>query len=212
MDLQPAKHHASFTILLKVYFFVVALATEKAMSTVATGFPESPVRNAAIGAAFLSIMIPFVHGTWRHFEANYTSLRTQKHAVVLVMDFGFVFVQATLLLAMAQHVETPHGFLTAASAILTWDFAYGFIMEMILDRVSPDRGKKGHLGVWAALNLVTAGILALILTSSGEGEPSTSLLVLVSLGLVVRTLMDYRAMRDLYFPECAICREAPAAS
>ncbi len=100
----------------------------------------------------------------------------------------------------------PPGFLRATAAILMWDVVYGLAVEKTLNRVSPNRKKKGHLGIWAGLNLVFGISLTLGLITLGA-EISRLFLIIVCISLAIRTLADYLLLPGLYFPDCRECQK-----
>lgn len=153
--------------------------------------------------AFLVTLIPFYHGAQRHLDDAYLGGKAQRrgHGGLLLADFGFLFLESSLLFALAAFISAPRSFAWTLTILLSVDTLWGVIFYRVTAEEAQGSAELG----WAKINAVSVAVLLLLLLLSEIGDREVLLNQLPS-GLVVfaiallRTGADYAKTWSFYFP------------
>lgn len=186
---------------LQALYSVVAGA---ALGLAINGFVD-PTREAVIPThalptlfALVITLVPFYHGTLRHFESVYVEepRRTgeSERSGRLFLDFALLFVEGCLLLAAAKLVERPVAFTVALSLVCLVDVIWGYTGLLISNQVRAST-------TWARINTMASTAFAGLVWFQLAVEPDAWVLpILVLVVSVIRTLIDYVTGWGFYFP------------
>lgn len=149
--------------------------------------------------AYIVTLIPFYHGALRHLDFTYVE-QDGRHirSGALIADFGLLFIESCLILALAVLLPMPTYFTWGLIALLSFDAIWGFFAHV---GFSPDVKPKAE-SRWALINIITAVALVLYIivlekmSSSGRMLPWEGILAIS----IVRTIIDYYACWETYFP------------
>jgi len=146
---------------------------------------------------FLATMVPFYHGAVRHLDVTYVEDGGKEvRRPALLCDFGMLFVEGCLLVALANALGQPIILAWGLIALLGLDAIWGAVVQVALVKQPASRTELR----WAALN--TLAVLALVwvvLTGrvGAAGDWSNPLIYIA----LVRTAVDYAWCWDCYFPK-----------
>ena len=189
-----------------LYSTVVGLALSLAiLRVIDTHRAPIPVSSTALPCffAFLATVIPFYHGALRHLDITYVEKAGRDVAPGgLLFDFGFLFLEGCLLLALAALLRTPQFYGWFWLALLVVDLVWGFLAHIAFS--ARDVQPRAEVR-WAIINTVCATLLAILLLTrvpypptTAPAEPRVPLLLLVL--SLARTIADYGGCWGYYYP------------
>lgn len=161
-------------------------------------------RSLPVLVAYISTLIPFYHGALRHLDDGYIHDSAAEHgrSGLLLADFAVLFIEGSLLFALAAFMPAPTSFAFALLLLLAVDTVWGVIFHRVTTR--PMSASSTELK-WARLNAITILTLSMLLLLSVvldiDGDRQRLILgVIVLLVAVARTVFDYRYSWRFYFP------------
>lgn len=213
--------------LLFLYSVVGALSLETAISNLIdvnrSGIPVNWT-VAPMTVAFMVTLVPFFHGALRHLDDYHVFVTgpSLKRGALLA-DFVFLFLQASLLFALASFTPSYRNFLGTLMLLLLLDIVWGTVSQTLL----PVEGLKAR-GLWLQLKhfhglrttyrergtypqlawvfnnvywfIALAVVMALSLSGVLPGTDNLVLGLLIVALAIGRTILDYRFAWTFYFP------------
>ncbi len=98
--------------------------------------------------AFLSTILPFYHGTCRHWALSYTTDTLRSNRPLLHVDFYFAVIHGLIFLFMGIHLAEPIKLVSWFHVLLIWNIIALLILFTCLRRTRPEIricGIKGYL-------------------------------------------------------------------
>ena len=191
----------SVTSLQTIYAIIIALSMGQAIQTLFEAAPGGPLKLSSdvftyIPAfiTFISLLVPFYHGMNRHLDMCYIEKSTDVVKGALLFDFVIFFVEAALLFAFSASLNVGLKSFIILGILLSVDSAWALISHWIHYRqFSPSIIR------WTIINSSTI-VLGFVIykTQLFADESKPTLLVILA---VLRTVADYWACWDFYFPE-----------
>lgn len=152
--------------------------------------------------AFLVTLIPFYHGALRHLDITYVERGgRQVRSGALLADFIILFIESCLFLGLAVLLSTPQFFAWGLVILLTVDAIWGFAAHIgFSQEVKPKAEVR-----WAFINFIATVVLVVYLVMSDVwpskvGTTATKLGIFVVAVSFVRTVIDYSACWNFYYP------------
>lgn len=191
--------------LKDLYSIIVGVALSYAIYTIIDTHQKTiPVKFSLLPCfvAFIVTLIPFYHGALRHLDRTYVeSGGKQTRGGALLADFLLLFAEACLLLILAVLLAAPGFFVWALATLFALDAIWGFAAHLAFTQ---DVGSKPEVK-WAVLNLITTAVLAVCLFElafpPSALAANASLLPVVAIVTIVRTVLDYVLCWGFYYPE-----------
>lgn len=187
--------------LQALYSVVAGAALGLAINGFVDPSSEAVIPTQALPTLFALVitLVPFYHGTLRHFESVYVEepRRTgeSERSGRLFLDFALLFVEGCLLLAAAKLVERPVAFTVTLSLVCLLDAIWGYTGLLISNQ---ERAST----TWARINTVASAAFAGLVWFRLAVEPESWVLpTLVLMVSVIRTLVDYLTSWGFYFPK-----------
>ena len=193
---------AGYKLFLQLYMVVVALALSEGITRCLMDEDGKlqPLRDIARSApqllALIAVVVPFFHGVWRHFEKTYRPPLRRGTAFLLIADFSFLCIQATVLYAMGIGLEEPSRFYGTLCVLLGMDVLYGLGFFAYFWRTT-GRALTSHL-TWCLLNFLTLLVILGFFGMTPVGESLTVAILLAAI-TILRTVLDYLFLMDFYF-------------
>lgn len=196
----PEAWEGTVRSLQALYSVVAGAALGLAINGFVDPSTESIIPTRALPTLFALVitLVPFYHGSLRHFESVYVEepLRTgeSEKSGRLFLDFGLLFVEGCLLLAAAKLVERPVAFTVTLSMVCLLDAGWGYAGLIISNQ---ERAST----TWARINTVASAVFAALVWFKSAAKPDDWVLpVLVLAVSAVRTTVDYATSWHFYFP------------
>lgn len=141
-----------------LYTVFMALALEKGAESFVDfcdrymeGGGGNPLRLVQVLLALLALlftMLPFYHGTCRHWDLSYTSQTFTARRHLMHADFYMAMVHAMIFLFMGCHLAEPHKLNCWFHALLVWNVC---ALTIILWRI---RRAHPSLKIWGPLDFL----------------------------------------------------------
>jgi hypothetical protein len=191
---------ASTVRSLQALYSVVAGA---ALGLAVNGFVDPsgesiiPTRSLPTIFALVITIVPFYHGSLRHFESVYVERPASgetERSLRLVLDFFLLFFEGCVLVAAAKLVQNSIAFTVALAILCLLDAVWGYTGLVV--------SKKEWVSTtWAKINTAgSLGFAALVWFQLAVRPPGWVLPVLVLTAAIVRTTVDYWKSWNFYFP------------
>lgn len=159
--------------------------------------------SIALFVAFLATLFPFFHGALRHLDDRFIESESAHiKPGALIIDFFLLFLHALTFLVLSQLLMRPADFAWSLITVLAIDVVWGVFTYF-------STAKEGALSAesrWTIINFFFIAAVLIYLVSmeisiggTGPADPD-KLALLVAIGCVVRSAVDYIWCRDLYFP------------
>jgi hypothetical protein len=189
--------------LQALYTVVVGIALTVALTELIDAKTEVPFRLSVLPyfLAYVVTLVPFYHGALRHLDVTYVhNAASRPRSGALMADWGLLFCESCLLLAIALLVARPRPFSYALISLLLFDTVWAFVAHLAF---SPP-GQLAELR-WAKMNLVTSGMLILTMVYLHSLDASTKpidtyMWIVVLTVCVLRTIVDYSWCWSFYYP------------
>jgi hypothetical protein len=160
-------------------------------------------------AALLFTLVPFYQGALLHLDNKYRRDEVGTNAtVVLLLDFGFLFLEAVVIVALAASVADVGSFLVAGAALLAIDVIWATVaFRLTRPNATSDRGAGNgsskdsdeELSEWIRINAATLMLFAIgCLAQIWVDSPDWALTTIAGAGALIRSTVDYSINADFY--------------
>lgn len=139
---------------------------------------------------FFVTLIPFYHGASRHMDDIYVFRETRPGAVVLLLDYILLMVEAGSLVWLGENIGNRVTFTKCYLFLLALD-----VLWAIITGTFTAAGKS--VRSWALLNSLALVIVLAVFHPPYWTPWKPCVLLLLAF---VRSALDYRLCRNLYFP------------
>jgi hypothetical protein len=210
---EPKKN--SVQQLAELYTVVIGIALSIAIyNAIDQNAQYLPVRIHLLPVlgAFVFLVVPFYHGAMRHLFATYVEGGGSSNikSIALLLDFFLLFLEGCLFVMMASTLGKPETFAWVVVTLLSLDSIWGFLAWIATTGAKSQFAEK----IWAAINIVTAVVLALVLILAKDRflNHGLSMAFVIMLILFLRTVIDYSLTWWFYFPEGSVVARPSAGS
>jgi hypothetical protein len=199
MDAVAARRvERSIDSLDRTYAVIIALAITHAIQLTfiaPSGELALTARTLQLAPSLLALIVttvPFSHGMNRHLDSIYVENAPLSVREVLLLDFLVFFIEACLLFGFAASIRAGKQAFIFLGVLLAVDAAWGLVSRLIHRKI------PAASLTWAAINVVAilTGAMFYRTTYFAEGDKPWFL----SAVAIVRSVIDYWANRDFYFP------------
>ncbi len=152
--------------------------------------------------SYLLTLIPFYHGALRHLDVTYVEKAGREvRSGALLADFLVLFLESCLLFSLAVLLPAPQLYAWGLAALLVVDTGWGFLAHIAFSQSGEHKAELR----WALINLLTGGVLCVLLTVIGPFPPQADVTdgklgVIVLVISVGRSCMDYALNWHFYYP------------
>lgn len=166
--------------------------------------------------AFLVTLIPYFHGALRHLDRTWIENADTATPDRMMIDFIALFAQVCLLFLLGKFELSPRPFLVTLILLLLLDSIWAAISTGLewfhFPSLRTGKGAIAHvfhweggLRSWFWTNLVIAavGLAMLYIFDRTDADPLT-ISWIICLLCVVRTVIDYTASWNFYFPSIGV--------
>jgi hypothetical protein len=191
--------------LVNLYTVVIGASLSIAVAgaiDINKGLESLTTSSMVLFVAFVATMFPFFHGALRHLDDAYIE-NDNDHIKpgALIIDFSLLFLHALAFLVLSQLLKKPADFVWFLMGLLAIDVVWGiftFFGSSSPAKLSPEIR-------WTIINFFFIGGLAFYLINNdiyiGWQGDSGKLAVLIAIGCVLRSGLDYLWCHDVYFPK-----------
>jgi hypothetical protein len=197
----------SIKSLINLYTVVIGAALSLAIA----GIIDGKIGLTSVGwvsvllfISFVATLFPFFHGALRHLDDAFVENENVNiRSGALIIDFLLLFLHGLAFLVLSQLLKRPSNFAWFLFAVLAIDVIWG-----IFAHFASSSGKElSAESKWTIINFIFICIGASYLVSQDiyldYEKDSLKLAILVTIGCVARSAVDYLWCRELYFPKTA---------
>ncbi len=190
--------------LQTLYTVVIGVALSSAtVNLISSGdLTQITLQSVLLFLSFSLTLIPFFHGAMRHLDDAYLE-NDNKHIKngALLFDFLLLFIHGIVFVILSFFIKESITFLLVLLGILTIDVVWGAFAHF----ASSSKGSQNAEAIWVWINLVFISLYVVYLSHtdilSTGNYYQTNLAVIICVGCLLRTVVDYALGWKFYFPE-----------
>lgn len=190
--------------LQTLYTVVIGVALSSAtVNLISSGdLSKITLKSMLLFLSFSLTLIPFFHGAMRHLDDAYLE-NDSKHIKngALLFDFLLLFIHGIVFVVLSFFIKEALTFLLVLLGVLTVDVVWGLFAHF----ASSSKGKKNAESKWVWMNFVFVCLFVFYLSVTNllatENYNQTNLAVMVFIGCLIRSVVDYVWGWQFYFPD-----------
>lgn len=191
--------------LTNLYTVVIGVALSVAIATLINsekGLSAVTIPSSLLFLAFIATLFPFYHGALRHLDDAYIE-NENAHIKdgALIIDFLLLFFHGIMFVLLSLLLNKPNHFGWVLVALFLIDVIWGVFTHF----GSSSRTPASAEGRWTILNFAFLAVLGAYLYCNdiflGSVLHPKKLSLLIAVGCVIRTLIDYVWCKSFYFPK-----------
>ncbi len=160
-----------------------------------SGAPPDFAATLAVISLLITI-VPFYHGANRYLDSTYVTGERQAKPGSLMIDFAAMFIEGLAFFVLAMLIENTPLFFTVLAGLFVFDAIWVGLTQVT---ATVHEKRSSYIVWWAVANIVAACFIPLSIWSS-LWPTYTAKLVAVCAIAVLRTVIDYWAVWDFYYP------------
>lgn len=188
--------------LQTLYTVVIGVALSSAtVNLISSGdLSKITLQSLLLFFSFSLTLIPFFHGAMRHLDDAYLENKNEHiRNGALLLDFLLLFIHGVVLVILSFFMKNSLTFLIVLLSILTLDVIWGLFAHC-----ASASKKNGAELKWVTINSIFVAVFVAYLSHidvMAGNYNETNLSVIVSVGCLIRTVIDYSWGWSFYFPE-----------
>jgi hypothetical protein len=166
-----------------------------------SGIQAIPLSEYLLFFAFIITLVPFYHGALRHLDDAYLeNPNPQIRNGALIVDILLLIAHGMVFVVLALLLDKPSEFAWILLGLIAIDVIWGAFVYF----GASTQGPGGAEGKWALINFIfvlLSAVMLIILNITFQSDvDATKMSFSVLVACLIRTLVDYIACWDFYFP------------